>query len=153
MSNAAAKIKLKINQDEVCANVEDLYDKSCSHNENMLKTEEKNREALQEEPNENQYLYPILDDPNFNIKIAQKKEFSDTKYDGTIYSVKDYADIISKGEFELLPQQAFVRNYRKQITINYVKNRSGVEMPNDDLGDSAGLAYFCYDKMRELNEE
>ena len=50
-------------------------------------------------------------------------------------------------------QQAFVRNYRKQITINYVKNRSGVEMPNDDLGDSAGLAYFCYDKMRELNEE
>lgn len=97
--------------DQVCANVEDLYDKSCSHNDKMLKTEEKNREALQEEPNENQYLYPILDDPNFNIKIAQKKEFSDTKYDGTIYSVKDYAEIMSKAEFELLPQQAFVRNF------------------------------------------
>jgi len=50
-------------------------------------------------------------------------------------------------------QQSFVREYRKQITINYVKKRSGVEMPNDDLGDAAGIAYFIYDKMRELNEE
>ena len=50
-------------------------------------------------------------------------------------------------------QQAFVREYRKQVTINYVKNRSGIEMPNDDLGDAAGIAYFFYDKMKELNEE
>jgi superfamily II DNA or RNA helicase len=95
----------------VCENVEDLYDASCSHNENMLKTEEKNREDLRENQNEDAFLYPILDDPNFNIKIAQKKEFSDTKYDGTIYNVKEYADIMSKAEFELLPQQAFVRNF------------------------------------------
>jgi hypothetical protein len=95
----------------VCANIEDLYDASCSHNENMLKTEEKNRKELSENPNEDAFLYPILDDPNFNIKIAKKKEFSDTKYDGTIYSVKDYAEIMSKSEFELLPQQAFVRNF------------------------------------------
>lgn len=95
----------------VCANIEDLYDASCSHNENMLKTEEKNRKELSENPNQDAFLYPILDDPNFNIKIAKKKEFSDTKYDGTIYSVKDYAEIMSKSEFELLPQQAFVRNF------------------------------------------
>lgn len=95
----------------VCANVEDLYDTSCSHNEKMLKTEEKNRKELSENPNEDAFLYPILDDPNFNIKIAKKKEFNDTKYDGGIYSVKDYAEVMSKAEFELLPQQAFVRNF------------------------------------------
>lgn len=50
-------------------------------------------------------------------------------------------------------QQAFVRNYRKQVTINYVKKRSGVEMSNDDLGDAAGLAYFCYDKMKQIYED
>lgn len=50
-------------------------------------------------------------------------------------------------------QQAFVRNYRKQITINYVKKRSGIEMPNDDLGDAAGIAYFWADKVKDLHEE
>lgn len=50
-------------------------------------------------------------------------------------------------------QQAFVREYRKQITISYVKTRSGIEMPNDDLGDAAGIAYFFYDKMKELTDE
>ena len=34
-------------------------------------------------------LYPSLDDPNFNIRIAEKKEFNDNKYDGTIYEIEE----------------------------------------------------------------
>ena len=47
----------------------------------------------------------------FNIKIAKKKEFSDKRYDGKNYDVKEYAEVLSHAEYELLPQQAFVRNY------------------------------------------
>jgi len=76
-----------------------------------LENEELNRQELAEHPNKFEFLYPNLNDPNFNIKIAEKKEFSDTKYDGQIYDVKEYADILSKAEFELSPHQAFIRNF------------------------------------------
>ena len=42
-----------------------------------------NRENLKQD-NEYNYLYPNLDDAQFNIKIAERKEFADTKYDGAI---------------------------------------------------------------------
>lgn len=87
------------------------YSKKCSINGKLLDNEKENRIDLAEHPDDNSFLYPTLNDPNFNKKIAEKKEFSDTKYDGTIYNVKEYADILSKAEFELLPQQAFVRNF------------------------------------------
>jgi len=57
------------------------------------------------------YLYPELTDTNFNRKIAEKKEFYDTRYDGTIYKVDKQAEKLSKSEFELLPHQQFVRNF------------------------------------------
>lgn len=44
-------------------------------------------------------------------------------------------------------QQAFIRNYRKQKTIDYVEKRTGIKMPNDDLGDAAGIALFMLDKV------
>ena len=50
-------------------------------------------------------------------------------------------------------QQAFVREYRKGITRAYVRNRSGIDFDIDDLSDAAGLAYFCYDKMKELSDD
>ena len=77
----------------------------------LLKNEFNNSENLKENPNLYEYLYPNLDDPNFNIKIAQKKEFSDTKYDGTIYDIKSYVDNMNTLDFELSPHQAFVRNF------------------------------------------
>ena len=52
-----------------------------------------------------------MNDPNFNLKIAEKKEFSDNRYDGEIYDVKKQAEILSKADFELAPHQAFVRNF------------------------------------------
>ena len=94
-----------------CKDPSQKYSKKCSINGKLLQNENENRIDLAEHPDDNLFLYPTLNDPNFNKKIAEKKEFSDTKYDGTIYNVKEYADILSNAEFELLPQQAFVRNF------------------------------------------
>ena len=98
---------------EVCDadEINKLYSKKCGNNKEQLKAEEENRKYFELNPTQDEYLYPVLDDPNFNIKIAQKKEFSDTKYDGSIYDVEKYSNILKSAEYELLPQQAFVRNF------------------------------------------
>jgi len=80
-------------------------------NDELLEIEEETWDELATEPNEHPYLYPNLDDPNFNIKIQNKKEFSDAKYDGQIVPIAQRADELSNVEYELLPQQAFVRNF------------------------------------------
>ena len=80
-------------------------------NDELLEIEEDTWDELGKEPNEHPYLYPNLDDPNFNIKIQNKKEFSDAKYDGQIVPIAQRADELSNVEYELLPQQAFVRNF------------------------------------------
>ena len=74
-------------------------------------TELKNREELTRDENEYDYLYPNLDDPNFNIKLTERKEFFDTRYDGTVHDVAEYSDKICNAEFELAPHQLFVRNF------------------------------------------
>jgi hypothetical protein len=102
------KQKLEDKDDDTCANV---YDPSCSKNQKLLKLEEQNMEEAKANPNSDPFLYPDLNDPNFNIKIANKKEFSNSKYDGTIDNVKKRAEELSQAEYELLPQQAFVRNF------------------------------------------
>ena len=72
---------------------------------------------MKEHENTNPYLYPSLSDKNFNIKIAVKKEFYDTKYDGTIRkNIKEYADELSRADFELQPHQAFVKNFLSSQT-------------------------------------
>ena len=57
------------------------------------------------------YLYPTLDDPNFSLKIATRKEFYDTRYDGEINDVEKMANKICSAEFELAPHQLFVHNF------------------------------------------
>ena len=76
----------------------------------LLEKERKEFEANRDNV-EYDYLYPHLNDPNFNIKIAKRKEFNDTKYDGTIYDVKKQAEIMCEAEFELMPHQLFVKNF------------------------------------------
>jgi len=76
----------------------------------------KNKEILNQtyiSEHENQFsnLYPSLDDTDFNIKIAEKKEFNETKYDGTIYDIEEEAKKLCEADFELLPHQLFVRNF------------------------------------------
>jgi hypothetical protein len=91
-------------------NNENYYSNEC--NKFLLKKELVEREELAQHEEANPYLYPNLNDKEFNIKIATKKEFNDTKYDGTIYpSIKEQADILSKADFELQPHQAFVKNF------------------------------------------
>ena len=74
-------------------------------------------EELQLQTDENSYnfLYPTLDDPEFNIKIASKKEFADTKYDGTLQNsleeIKKHSNKMCNADFELSPHQLFVRNF------------------------------------------
>jgi hypothetical protein len=52
------------------------YNKS-TFNQFLNKKELMNRAELLENKDYG-FLYPSLDDPNFNIKIAEKKEFNDT---------------------------------------------------------------------------
>jgi hypothetical protein len=95
----------KINCDD-----ENYYSNEC--NKFLLKKEIIERNVLSEHPEENPYLYPNLNDKDFNVKIATKKEFNDTKYDGTIHNnIKEQADILAKADFELQPHQAFVKNF------------------------------------------
>ena len=89
---------------------EKIYSNEC--NKFLLKKEIIEGNCLKKKPDENSYLYPDLNDPNFNVKIASKKEFNDTKYDGDIQkNIKEYADKLSKAEFELSPHQIFVKNF------------------------------------------
>jgi len=95
---------------KINCNDENYYSNEC--NKFLLKKEILERNALSEHPEENPYLYPNLNDKDFNIKIATKKEFNDTKYDGTIHkNIKEQADILAKADFELQPHQAFVKNF------------------------------------------
>jgi superfamily II DNA or RNA helicase len=81
-------------------------------NKFLLKQELTEKNCLAENPTDNAYLYPSLNDPNFNIKIDSKKEFNDTKYDGTIHeNIKEHADMLAEADFELQPHQAFVKNF------------------------------------------
>ena len=75
-----------------------------------------NRNQLGEESKKFPYLYPSLDDPNFNVKIATKKEFYDNRYEektrDEFDNIKEVAQkLCDNTEFELDPHQMFVRNY------------------------------------------
>ena len=73
---------------------------------------EKERIESQSSPDQEfKFLYPDINDPNFNIKIAQRKEFNDTQYDGTIYNIKEQSNLMCDAEFELMPHQLFVKNF------------------------------------------
>ena len=79
--------------------------------DNKLLEKEKNEYDYNKLDSSYNFLYPDLNDPNFNIKIAKRKEFSDTKYDGTIYDIRKQAEIMCKTDFELMPHQLFVKNF------------------------------------------
>jgi hypothetical protein len=72
-------------------------------------------ETIMQAIEDESFLYPTLDDPEFNIKIAAKREFADTTYDGKVYEsiqkIKEYANKMCNADFELSPHQLFVRNF------------------------------------------
>ena len=98
-----------------CDNPENQYSKEC--NTFLLKKELAEYNYLSENTDENESLYPSLDDHNFIVKIAEKKEFNDTKYDGDIYQdIQKRADMLGNAEFELAPHQLFVKNFLSSQT-------------------------------------
>jgi hypothetical protein len=56
-------------------------------------------------------LLPTLDDASFNEKIALRKEFNDTKYDGKIRDIKTFSNKLCNTDFELSSHQLFVKNF------------------------------------------
>ena len=107
MEETRDNINLKGEYDIKCE--DNQFHKKC--NKFLLKKELLEREELAEEPDAHKDLYPNLNDPNFIIKIAEKQEFNDNKYDGEIYDVKKYSEILNNAEFELAPHQIFVKNF------------------------------------------
>ena len=57
-------------------------------------------------------MYPDLNDPDFNSKIAAKREFKDQQYDGTVHTnIEEEANNACNSDFEILPHQQFVKNF------------------------------------------
>lgn len=91
-------------------NDENYYSKEC--NKFLLKRELLERNTILENEDNNKFLYPNLNDKDFNVKIANKQEFNDTRYDGVIHeNIKDHADALANADFELQPHQVFVKNF------------------------------------------
>ena len=104
------KTELKTIFEKMDCNDDKYYSSEC--NKFLLKKELIERDDLTDNSDEDSFLYPNLNDKSFNIKIANKKEFNDTKYDGTIHeNIKEHADLLAKADFELQPHQAFVKNF------------------------------------------
>jgi hypothetical protein len=91
-------------------NVDILLDDS-DYNTFLNKKELLDRQIISDNEDKQNTLYPSLDDPKFNIKIALKKEFNDNKYDGTLYEIEEQATKLCDADFELVPHQLFIRNF------------------------------------------
>lgn len=92
-----------------------VYEPMHPCNQFLLKQENIERDELANTPDSND-LYPVINDPNFSLKIANKREFHDTMYDGTVYNVEERATNLGKLEFELSPHQLFVKNFLSSHT-------------------------------------
>jgi hypothetical protein len=123
-SNKVKEIK-PLTQDEI-KKIDDLQDKlglypgdidDKAKNKFIKKAEKEHHDFLIDNNKiYDEFLYPELDDPNFNTKIAKRKEFFDTQYDGKIYDVKTQAEKMCNAEFELMPHQLFVKNFLSMQT-------------------------------------
>ena len=114
-SNPIGEVDLKqMYEESGCDDTTNNFSKEC--NKFLLRKEFLERTELAEHPEEDSYLYPTLNDPNFTVKIAEKKEFNDTQYDGKIYDIKEHAEVLANADFELAPHQSFVRNFLSSQT-------------------------------------
>ena len=94
-------------------NKQDDKDANYKRNLNILLNNKElfNNEDLKDDKKYN-YLYPNLDDPNFNIKIAERKEFHENQDKQKIVNdLESQADEICNADFELAPHQLFVKNF------------------------------------------
>ena len=66
---------------------------------------------MKQEAKEYDFLYPELNDPELQLKIAQRQEFASTRYDGEIADIQEKSEEMCNKEFSLMPHQTFVRNF------------------------------------------
>ena len=71
---------------------------------------------LSQKTDSKNFLYPIYDDNNFQVKIASKKEFNDYKYQAEIKNIEEEAKKICSKKFELAPHQQFIKNFLSSNT-------------------------------------
>lgn len=95
------------------------FNKKC--NAELLKNEQTEWDTSKEdslgEALTKDHLYPTLNDADFNVKIALKKEFDDTKYDAPIKDVEKYSNELNNStSFELQPHQLFVKTFLSSET-------------------------------------
>lgn len=94
-----------------CNDFENFYTPKC----NKLKLQ--NEHIDRTNAISKQHLFPMLDDPSFNIRLAEKAEFNDTKYDGKVHDdLEKHADELANMDFELQPHQNFVKNFMSYET-------------------------------------
>lgn len=62
------------------------------------------------------YLYPRLEDEEFNLKLAQHREMYDNQYSGYLGNIQEESDARCNEEFELMPHQNFVKNFMSYDT-------------------------------------
>jgi superfamily II DNA or RNA helicase len=60
-------------------------------------------------------LYPDINDPDFNIDIAKRKEFNEQSIQFNVKDVVEESDKLCSATFELTPHQQFVKNF---LSIN-----------------------------------
>ena len=81
---------------------------------------ERNQRHEEKEEEDLRFLYPTLNDPDFALNIAQRKEFNDTKHDAIIpvsqAQLEREAAKMCGAAFELAPHQLFVRNFLSVMT-------------------------------------
>ena len=80
--------------------------------ENQAQLKKERQTFQSNQPVENSF-YPDKNDPNFNLKIAEKKEFNDLikNEDTRKDDVEKFADKECKSGFQILPHQQFVKNF------------------------------------------
>ena len=88
-----------------------------SDREKLLKSLElEERKAWESDESKFNNLYPSLNDPQFNKKIANKQQFNETRYNGEILDIEKESKRLCESEFELSPHQQFVKNFLSLYT-------------------------------------
>jgi hypothetical protein len=100
--------KCELSESESKACESNLDSEEC--NQFLLKKEIVERNCIVQE-NDND-LYPTLNDKEFNVKIASKPEFDECDLGCEINTdIEEFADELANEEIDIAPQQEFVKNF------------------------------------------
>ena len=87
--------------------VKESIKESIKESQTQIQATEKSKDDID-------FLYPDLNDKNFNLKLAEKKEFYDTRNTEEVLKNKEFierADKLCNAPYELQSHQYFVKNF------------------------------------------